>query len=327
MQIRGVLWVGFWTAAILAFLHNPAFPQTEIHYNIKTIETPGVIEDINDRGDLVTYSRTAGSQLIPKQGAARNRTIGINCPGATLVDETVASRINNLGDVAGYCFQPGVGDVGFVRYREGNYAFFMFPGSSSTYITAINDSRRVCGYYFLNGFYHGFCWDDRYFSVDYPVAGANTVLLGMDNFGRTVGAYFTYDPPIGMASEWIAFKWDGAFAPLSYPNGGSWTYPLKFNLVLYDNVPTDPGSYNGGPSEPASGVGNALYDDDRFFAITFPATMNGLPAHFDVNGANSEQLTGEYRTFECTPGVFLCKVTRKGFVATPRQGQVAQRNK
>ena len=57
--------------------------------------------------------------------------------------------------VVGYCFQPGVGDVGFIRHRNGRYDFIHPLGSQATFLFGLNDLGQVVGQYFENGRYHG----------------------------------------------------------------------------------------------------------------------------------------------------------------------------
>ena len=113
---------------------------------------------------------------------------------------------------------------------------------------------------------------------------------------------------------------------LDFPGDAYFTYPIDMNndgqvLGFYG-----PSGFDGPPSEPVNIIGYFLWDDGHFFKVSLPTTMGGLPAFFDLNGMNDEgQFTGQYSTAECTPGVFECKFTRKGFVASPRREVVKRR--
>lgn len=305
-----------------------AHAQTEISYDIQTVETPGLM-DINKTGDLIAMDFATGPTLLLRKNMYK--PIGVGCPGRPPAD-TLVAQLNNQQDVGGTCTSP-TGTTGFVRHKDSSLTIVNPPGSVWTDVYALSDKGDACGRYFTSpipgqsGFaaWHGFCWErssNKYTTIDFPIANAVTVILGINKHRQMVGAYFTYDLITNETSEWTAFTWsNGIFGPLAYPNNGSWTYPLKLDndngvLLMFDDVD---GGFQGGPSEPGAGAGYGVFDDGHFFRIVLPTIVNGLPAVFNVNGRNDRgQLTGEYRTFDCTPGVFLCRVTRKGFIASPK---------
>jgi hypothetical protein len=319
-MIREVFRVGFWLLVLLAPQVGLAFGQTEIPYEVRTIEILG-LRDINAKDDFITSTQL----LLRRNKYQQPITLACGATGAT------ARRLNNQQEVAGDCWNGS----GFVRHRDGSYSFLNVPGAGYTEIHALDDSGQACGFYVTpvapnqSGFagWHGFCGDGiNYRTIDFPLENAVTVILGK-NRNRECGAYFTYDLVTNGASEWTAFcHSNGVFETLIYPNGGSWSYPLKLHrddtvLLLFDNSP----SFLGGPGEPNGGY--ALFDDGRFFKISLPATIGTAPATFDIESRNDTgELVGTVHvqvTFDpCppfpAPGSPPCpRFETHGFIATP----------
>ena len=88
---------------------------------------------------------------------------------------------------------------GYLRDHRGRYRTIDVPGAAATSPGAINDRGQVAGTYLVgtdpgdpNAVNHGFLRDrrGRVTTIDHPRAGASgTATYGLDDRGRTVGAY------------------------------------------------------------------------------------------------------------------------------------------
>ena len=238
----------------LLFLPSLSLAQT-IDYKIKVLNNP--IVDLNNHGAVIT-----DDALILKSGKSQS----LVCPGSDVqgLDNTVPNKLNDFQQVIGYCFQPGIGDVGFIRNRNGSYDFIHPLGSQATFLFGVNDLGHVVGQFFSNGNYHGFLWDRvSYTQIDFPAAGAQTVLFGINNDGVIAGAYFTRDATT--QSEWEGFLRlpNGAFLPFDRA-GADFAFPLDMNndgLIL--GISDAPGGFQSGPSPEVSG--NVFVNDDGVF--------------------------------------------------------------
>ena len=107
------------------------------------------VPDPPDSGQIVGYNDNGGFLL------SGNTFTELNFPGS---QGTVASGINDLGQVVGYYagLGPGPSNRGFL-YQNGGFTPFDVPGSNGTVPFGINNSGAITGYYFdNNGVAHGF---------------------------------------------------------------------------------------------------------------------------------------------------------------------------
>jgi hypothetical protein len=159
---------------------------------------------ISDRGEIlgVYEGRDRIVRNFVRDRAGRYRVID-DPPGTSgdgLSYETVS--INNRRQIVGfYNDDQGATTSGFLRTRKGRFVDIDVPGSQVTGPLKINDRRQVVGIYVDAvaqpnadgsppvGAVHGFLWDDGdYETIDVPGAVA-TLVLGINDRGKTVGSY------------------------------------------------------------------------------------------------------------------------------------------
>lgn len=146
------------TAAAAAFLlaaagSTFAAPPTYYITDLGTLGgTDSVAYDVNDYAEVVGWSYTQGGDMrafLWRNGQMIN--LGV-LPGAT---SSVATGINNLGDVVGYS-----GGRGFYWSDGVMTEMPKFDGGTGVYPEDISDAGRACGYaYDDGGLAKGFWWD------------------------------------------------------------------------------------------------------------------------------------------------------------------------
>jgi len=109
------------------------------------ITIPGVndfaISNSNDSGDLVgAYANADGSEHAFAYIGGHFSDIAY--PGAAL---TVVTGLNNLGQVSGWQFIPGVNVGSSFIWQAGAFTPFDFPGSPGTLAFGINDAGQIAG--------------------------------------------------------------------------------------------------------------------------------------------------------------------------------------
>jgi uncharacterized membrane protein len=180
-------------------------------------------------------------------------------PGAI---ETVAERINNVGEIAGhFTAQTAVTGCsgtlplthGFWRHPDGSFTQIDFPGALMTFAKGINDQGEIAGLYIvLTGQFdcshplatsitiHGFVRSPKgvFSTVDAPASSGatSTGINAINEAGDVIGAYTSNALIIADFAD-AEFKVSGhgfflsgnatAFALLDDPNGG--TFPLGIN--------------------------------------------------------------------------------------------------
>ena len=98
---------------------------------------------------------------------------------------TLVGKINNLNQVVGSFQDVAQLYHGYIRSADGNsYTIFDYPGATNTYLTGINDSGQLAGWYDVKGVSHGF-------------APAYTLSLshGKLNFAYS-GTFITHPQPV-----------------------------------------------------------------------------------------------------------------------------------
>jgi len=144
------------------FIYNPAgkVPYTSFDYSRNSVWTS--LNGVNNNGDMVgRYSEGNNVYAFVRTGGVRTK---ISYPSKTW--GTFPKAINNHGDIAGhiYHYDTTSGNLqyrGFV-YSKGKWTVLDAPKASpgNTFVTGINDSGEVCGYYQTGSGsaaeYHGF---------------------------------------------------------------------------------------------------------------------------------------------------------------------------
>jgi probable HAF family extracellular repeat protein len=107
--------------------------------------------------------------------------------------DTMVGGINDKGDIV-YVYISYMIYCGLVL-SGGRYTTFSFSDSFETYVTGINQSGQIVGYYADNtaGNDHGFLYQDgRFTAIDYPGA-LGTAVRGINDRGEIVGSYYGAD--------------------------------------------------------------------------------------------------------------------------------------
>jgi pimeloyl-ACP methyl ester carboxylesterase len=99
------------------------------------------------------------------------------------------SGINNSGDIVGSFYDPNTNQEHGFLYSGGVSTTLDYPGSTSTFVTGINDMDQIVGYYDSNGSQHGFLISSGQFTtIDFP-GKFRTLIYGINNLGQMVGGY------------------------------------------------------------------------------------------------------------------------------------------
>ena len=143
---------------------------------------------INDRGQIVGRFRDPFTHL--RHGFLLNNGVFtvINFPGAA---ETIARRINNLGQIVGGYSTDPVADRfhGYMRDEAGNFSKIDFPNSIETFAADINDQGVIVGQYAdSSNFVHGFMLvRGDYVTVPLPGVPQNLGSFTTDSANFSIG--------------------------------------------------------------------------------------------------------------------------------------------
>jgi hypothetical protein len=153
-------------------------------------------------------------------------------------DNTIASNINDAGEIVGTYYQNTTGTVhGFVL-TKGVYTTIDPDGSIWTEPLGINSNGVIVGFWVdQDQFSHGFAYQNGQFTtVDYPGA-SNTQLSGINDQGQMVGGYG--DDVIIGAFDWPIpnpfFVDQGTFTSIQLPVDDAlvtWTGTLNGNQFV-----------------------------------------------------------------------------------------------
>ena len=255
----------------------------------------------------------------------------LRCPVLPGQDNTGAIRLNNRGDVVGWCsiYSRDLGQrlpalVTFVRDKRDNFTYLNFPdfrgNVRETVGYGISDDGQVVGYYcvrlpiFRGCKGHGFHWKDgTYTTIDAPVPtdpnepdGVETYLLGVNtrlqilvehtesfqnDFSRQKRHTFLYD--------------NGIFTSLDYPGSLS-TEGIGLNndtqVLLLVNLGSDSGYF--------------LWDEGKFFPIRL-SVPNALS--YTIRGMSDDgRLVGSYAMQVGTDPYWGSPILKPyGFIAIP----------
>jgi hypothetical protein len=120
----------------------------------------------SDKQWVYLVDPVSGQTLIGPQGVNSSRTVvGYYRPSRGVLDgflfnggtyfpynesgckDTQVNGIDDLGDLAGSCFESGKSKGWFSFNNTGTTTFFTVPGATSTFVAAINSSGQVAGSY------------------------------------------------------------------------------------------------------------------------------------------------------------------------------------
>jgi len=140
---------------------------------------------INDSSAVVGYTAGPLGFLRNPDGSVT----AISAPGSS---NTVAQGINNFGQIVGNINGE---TQAFVRETGGTFQTFVFPGAvGQTAAFAINDLGDIGGFYDVQ-LNHGFLElaNGTFLSVDDPLRGNVSQVLGLNDFEDLVGLYTDAD--------------------------------------------------------------------------------------------------------------------------------------
>lgn len=157
-------------------------------------DVPGAVHTdvtgINDAGDFCGFYFVDASVIIPFVNT-NGTLMPFTLPG---VDEVLPMKLNNLGQIVGYYFDPADSSVqnGFFRDVDGTLAYPLdYPGSRYTVILGINDEGLLSGAWGDPSFFdHAFLLQlpGHFVSYDYP-NGFSTTFSGINNL-RLISGYY-----------------------------------------------------------------------------------------------------------------------------------------
>jgi uncharacterized membrane protein len=145
-------------------------------------------------------------------------------------EHTYIEGINDAGDFVGKAIDPRGVHTQFISL-SGVISTFSIPGisDSEVVVRGINNLGQVTGYY-LAGIAHGYLREadgTLTYPIDYPVAGASTEILGLNDQGALVGFY---DPPVGDEHAFVLK--DGVFISYDHPDGSATSFGGINNLGM-----------------------------------------------------------------------------------------------
>ncbi len=132
--------------------------------------------------------------------------------------ETNITGENNAGDFIGVANDGQGVRTNFINVA-GVITTFTIPGLSDVSPRAINNLGQIAGHY-TAGVQHGFFRDSDgtlTYPIDYPLTGANTEILGLNDQGLMVGLYYVGSGPLHA----FAIKDRTHFISYDYPGGAA----------------------------------------------------------------------------------------------------------
>ena len=293
-------------------------------YTYRTLDHTG-LQAINKSGELLVGPGSPtllDEKLNPTQ---------LRCPVLPSQDNTGAIRLNNRGDVVGWCsiYSRDLGQrlpafVTFVRDKRDNFTYLNFPdfrgNVHETVGYGISDDGQVVGYYcvrlliFRGCKGHGFHWKDgTYTTIDAPVPtdpnepdGVETYLLGVNTRGQILVEHTESFQNDFSRQKRHTFLYDnGIFTSLDYPGSLS-TEGIGLNndtqVLLFVKLGSDSGYF--------------LWDEGKFFPIRL-SVPNALS--YTIRGMSDDgRLVGSYAMQVGTDPYWGTPILKSyGFIATP----------
>jgi uncharacterized membrane protein len=254
--------------AVAAFLGGSAAGAADIPYSFEVLDVHQIpvqtLISMNERNERTAWTLPQGQNSKGIYTNAKGQDTLFDCGGATPGD-TQPGKINGHGVIGGWC-TIGLTTVGFLRDpKKDALTFVTVSGADQTLILGLNSRNHAVGQYYnpleLNrsGLYriHGFLWDGaKTITIDVPVTNSVTTLLGIDDGGRILGQYFTFDPATNETSASVSFLYDnGQFSAIKVP-GSTFSDAWDINRL---------GQIIGN-----SDLGVFFYDDGNFYTVQSP---------------------------------------------------------
>jgi hypothetical protein len=258
-------------------------------------------------GGCALHRNAQGFFPSPQLGfASTPRTFGFRTVAVPGAKRTIASGINDAGDIAG-AFDDSVGSHGF-RFRRDSFTTVDFPGASWTAALGIGAHGEIVGAYRMPGEpainFHGFLRtaDGHYERIDAP-PHTNTIAQRLLADGTILGCVHDADFGASMHGSVLRGPHDETTALASMHNGAT---PGLRRIV---------GLYNYAPAERSAAF---VIDDGRFTPLVVPGST--ATTAWDVNGAG--EIAGSFRD-SITAHAFV--LTSLGFVRIDVPGSTLTR--
>jgi hypothetical protein len=230
---------------------------------------------------LLAFACFALAQQVPDSVSIRVITT-FDYPGTG--NSTIPQKINDTGDIVGSSVDSSGDELGFVRFRNGNFSAPIVDPNDTCNVTegtGINNSRLICGEY-QNGsdcLYHGyFLMGGHFREFDVPDS-VSTELYGINNVGDFCG---NFTDATGLTQGFVSLG--GTITPFSVPGATSTTA-----LGLNSSNQTE-GTYVD-----ASGINHGYWRDSNG-ALHFPIDPPGSTLTILFGNNDSNWMAGRYKT-------------------------------
>ena len=202
---------------------------------------------------------------------------------------TVANGINDAGQIVGSYVDNNGKSHGFVL-SNGVYTTVDVPFFAQTWVTAINNTGAIAGYYSDASGTYGFIYSGgtyTYLSDPDPNNVLDTEITGINDAGQAVG-YWSSANGLTHGFQYSSFSQNGTFTPLNNPAGASEMEPGGIN-----NAGQVSGSYHVSTGPQAGGHG-FLDSGGSYVTLNEPLYPGPGFATFAQGINNAGQIVGYY---------------------------------
>ncbi len=282
------------------------------------------LTDINDKGQTVGNDFAGDGFFINN----KNRATEIRCPGdQTDNHSTTVSAINNTGQIVGSCTDGAFvrdrnGNITILNFPGADGTVASGINDIGDVV------GQYWGSSFGQGLqrFHGFIWRNGvYTNIDAQFPEAMfTSLWGINNAGQIIGTYLHHRPGSSDINDYdseLAFLYDnGSFTSLDFPGAqipfccGAQTLPMDINNL---------GQIVGSSYDTAGKPQSFLYDEGEYFVITGApdnlvdrGSSWGLNDKSEIAGTYTQRVPCDTCGLHGEPGYL---VETHSFVATPKK--------
>ncbi len=187
------------TGQIAGYYYDPTLSRAhgfvQTGGSTSSFDVPGAVDTfgngISGGGQIAgSYSDTKGTHAFVRAGTGTTATYTtFDAPGA--VNGTVATGVNDTGQIVGYYYDAVLCPHGFLRSLSGStYTQIDITGASCTSANAINGSGQIAGHFFNSTGFHGFLRSaaGSITTIDYPMS-SGTIINALNDSGQIAGEY------------------------------------------------------------------------------------------------------------------------------------------
>jgi len=276
-----------------------AFEAANAQYKLTLLNCPGstfsYLLSINNHGLMVGATNSQNDPIPHAITYGKGKCTPL--APETVLGRTfsVASGVNDRGDVVGVYFDASGFEHGFSLDKKGAFSTLEFPTANDTWATGISESGVIIGYWQIRDAsgnilsIHGFKWELGSFS-EIMIEGSADIYVGGINARGEYGGYWDTDVASLVAHPFIYSK-------------GQYT---TFDIPFPDAVGAQVDSINGKGQIAASyWDANGLQTGflklgSQFLTIKYPGAV--ATALWGIN--NAGQITGWYFDSTFTPHAF-----------------------